>query len=818
MSLSFYESQLHKEGLRRRGCRDIRIVCDPDGYEMCLSERRSSRVGAEYRLSLAALRKGVFHPKVAVLIGDEETLILTGSGNLTFGGFGRNVEVLDVLSSRTHPDAFLDFHGFLSALRQRDGLSLTDDHWPAEWMARLEPYGAVTAVPSVRILHNLEQPLGQQVTNLVAACGGAVEIRCLSPFHDSDAGGVIKLAEGCGARRLVMGHLAGSKDCAFPFQTHRSTSLEVLAAAVTGVFGARPLHAKWWEIDCHDGTTLLVTGSMNATSQSMHTRNNVELVTALSVQPDLEHLLEWIPAEPLETSARETVRGAGLGKRAFAQAKLTRDGAVQGTLVMADLSAGQWQGLLEDTGGVMWQGLVDVGADGSFAFRVEDSAPFLYRLGVQLRLLRESVEARGWLEVEVLLEMTRRNLLSVTTTARILSGHAGHDEMAELLNYLALHAEAHLEEFSTLGQHAQRKLRSESCDDNATTEKPVSLLSLQKRDSLEAQSPQAQEDQEAHAMLAHVLARIRQKLLAGQRNSDGGGSAPIDDDGSQEDDIRDRARKEKRLAGARDSFNRELEALAGRLKEQVPTVRQLKVMGSEGPKARDRALRKLGATHALWFEGNLCALGDRVDEWESAETFLRGWFSSVAANLDHRTAGEATDLHMVETALWFASSLASGKEDAGMRRWRLSTLRSTLEIFFLIDAAAMESLAHDLAERTEPSLFLDRLLPPEARLALPETLRALLAEPSLDDQIKCLGPSNGGNLDNLPVFQSKIGMALKTTLETGRHPRIVRSRPAPQTCAHCNMKLKPETMHQLHRDQAARCTDHNCGAFLVAPF
>lgn len=820
LSLSFYESQLHKEGLRRKGCRDIRIVCDPDGYEMCLSERRSSRVGAEYRLSLAALPRGVFHPKVGVLVSDEETLLIIGSGNLTFGGFGRNVEVLDVLGSGAHPDAILGFRDFLAALGARDDVLLTDGHWPAEWAARLEPFSAARDQSSVRILHNVDQAFSPQLVGLATSHGGALEVRCLSPFHDSDGRGVLSLAESCGARRLVVGRLMGSMESPFPFHSHRATPLEIVAATVAGDFRSRPLHAKWWEIDCSDGSTLLVTGSMNATWQALHTTHNVELVTFRCVPTDSGELLKWTAAPSAPLSARAAIQSAGLGKRAFVQAKLGHEGVVTGTVVRTSGNAGIWQGFLEDTGGVLWQGDVAVETSGAFEFRLDDTTEFFKRLGVQIILRNEGIEARGWLEVTALLEMTRRNWLSVTTTARLLSGHGGYDETAELLNYLALHAESHLEEFSKLAHERPHRSKPGETGDKSSGEKAVPLSDLRKRDGHDVEHLREQEDREAYAMLNHILAGIRKRLLASRQNSDETQPTAEDDEDSGDEGRKERERGTKKIVGAREAFNQYLEGLIERLNEEVPTYQQLKRLGADGPPAKHRALRKLGAAHALWFEGNLFAHRGLDITSKTPAAFLRRWFSSVSATkLDHRTATEPTVLHFVEASLMLANDIVSATGDSGLLRWKLSTLHSTLNIFHANESAGMERLAQRLADGTEPSFLLDHLLPAESRLTLPETLRELLGAPTLDEQIARLtSGTRGGDLASLPVFQSRIGPELYITIQSSRHPRIVCSQPSPECCAHCHMKLNTQTIQQLHAHQAARCFQPTCGAFLVAPF
>lgn len=786
---------------------------------MCLSERRSSRVGAEYRLSLAALPKGVFHPKVAVLVGEDETLLLIGSGNLTFGGFGRNVEVLDVLSSKSHSAAFADFTGFLEALARRNDLTLTDAHWPTEWAARLEPHAAAHADSSIRILHNAQEPLSGQLAAIAAAHGDAVEIRCLSPFHDTDADGVISLAEKCGANRLLIGRLSSSKDSAFPFHGHRPTTVEVHSTILEGNFGSRPLHAKCWEIECRDGTCLLVTGSMNATRQALHTMNNIELVTLRRVPIGSNLLFQWNPAEPVPLASRDPLQAAGLGKRAFVQARLGGEGMLTGTVIMSGDRSGAWQASLEDPSGALWQGEVHLDSTGNFEIRLADTTDFLFRLGVQITLRKTGAEARGWLEVTALLEMTRRNWLSVTTTARLLSGHSGPDETAELLNYLAHHAESHLDEFSKPSHDRIARSKPSNSDGKTSTEKPLPISDLQNRDANETDHLRLQEDREAFGMLNHILANIRKRLLASRQDDDEAGSGKEDDEESGDEDRKERDQGNRKILTAMQVFNQNLENLIQRLKDDLLSFRQLKRMGSEGKPLKRQQLRKLGAAHALWFEGNLFASRSIGEGSVATDDFVRRWFTNVSAMFDNSTATEATVLHFSEACLMLAAGLIATTTDDEMRKWKLSTLHTTLKVFFKNDGAHAESLARGLSDGSEPSFVLDRLLAAETRATLPEILRLLLEAPSLDEQIAQLTSGTpSDDLTTLPIFRSRIGPELTTMVASGRRLRIVRSRPSVESCAHCHVKLNLQTVQQLHAHQAARCDHPTCGAFLVAPF
>ena len=67
LSLSYFESEVLRP-LLQQGCDDIWLICDAQGYRSSLLERRSMRVGQEYRIVPVALPNGVFHPKCIHLV------------------------------------------------------------------------------------------------------------------------------------------------------------------------------------------------------------------------------------------------------------------------------------------------------------------------------------------------------------------------------------------------------------------------------------------------------------------------------------------------------------------------------------------------------------------------------------------------------------------------------------------------------------------------------------------------------------------------------------------------------------------------------
>ena len=98
LSLSFLESVV--VSAVARSYRGLTVLTDIEGYRASLADAGAVGAGRNYDVVPIEVKPhGVFHPKVGVLIDDEGTIRATvGSGNLTFGGWGYNTEVLEVLT------------------------------------------------------------------------------------------------------------------------------------------------------------------------------------------------------------------------------------------------------------------------------------------------------------------------------------------------------------------------------------------------------------------------------------------------------------------------------------------------------------------------------------------------------------------------------------------------------------------------------------------------------------------------------------------------------------------------------------------------
>lgn len=96
LSLAFFESLVYPV-VRNNQLKSAVILCDMLGYRRALSESAALQGAAQDYLVVPAPVSGAFHPKVWVVVGEREAVLLCGSGNLTQAGFMTNAEYFDAI-------------------------------------------------------------------------------------------------------------------------------------------------------------------------------------------------------------------------------------------------------------------------------------------------------------------------------------------------------------------------------------------------------------------------------------------------------------------------------------------------------------------------------------------------------------------------------------------------------------------------------------------------------------------------------------------------------------------------------------------------
>ena len=291
LSLSFFESVV-LDALVRGNAREALILADVDGVRAAVSEQGARRVGRDYEVEPVAVDTGVFHPKLTVLTTDGECHLLVGSGNLTFGGWGGNFEVIEHLHPSFAPDAIEDAAGFFDLLSATDRVR----HAAGERCTAIandlhEAVRGKVRNGDIRIFHSLDGAISERIIQVVQDLGGATRLAVAAPFW-SHASALDSLCVSLGLQEaFVQAHPAGTVEGNFgsnwPANAHcsvRPVLLDIMEEAKP-----RRLHAKLLEILCKRGR-VLVSGSANMTTAALGRSRNVE---ACVVRIQRERMVGW---------------------------------------------------------------------------------------------------------------------------------------------------------------------------------------------------------------------------------------------------------------------------------------------------------------------------------------------------------------------------------------------------------------------------------------------------------------------------------------------------------------------------------------------
>ncbi|SCG72838.1 hypothetical protein GA0070609_4764 [Micromonospora echinaurantiaca] len=221
------------------------------------------RAGVAYQHGHAFCR-GAFHPKLAVLLGDEDVWLAVGSGNPTTSGWGHNREVWLTVGSGLDrgPRLLHDVANWLVDLPTVVAVPSWIAATMREIAGRMRPAEVNEDWSSVRVVGNLRQSLlGHLPTDAVA------ELRLAAPFYDPEAAAVRALVD-----RMKPHAVRVAVQPAFGRFEGRSL-LRATEPAVEREFrelAASPaLHGKVVEWTTPAGVTSGLTGSANITAAAL---------------------------------------------------------------------------------------------------------------------------------------------------------------------------------------------------------------------------------------------------------------------------------------------------------------------------------------------------------------------------------------------------------------------------------------------------------------------------------------------------------------------------------------------------------------------
>jgi hypothetical protein len=196
----FFEMKAMK-WLRSCGVRNINVFIDGHYY----SELMQQATGEEMQLTAGyslypVFQKSIFHPKIWMLFGDKEGLLIVGSGNLTNSGNGNNDEIwgafhFDIRSTENAP-IFSAAWNYLSMLSStvKGQMNEKTTRWIVEhskWLNELPKvkpfqFSDTSQKEKAAFLFNSEtssiwEELSKHISN-----EKVIEITSISPFYDSN--------------------------------------------------------------------------------------------------------------------------------------------------------------------------------------------------------------------------------------------------------------------------------------------------------------------------------------------------------------------------------------------------------------------------------------------------------------------------------------------------------------------------------------------------------------------------------------------------------------------------------------------------------
>jgi len=437
-SVSWFET-FALPALMRSGCEEVELLVDCRRAIDSTQEAASQYAGTAYRVIPVPMSgRGIFHPKVAYFQGSEiqhGDVLVVGSGNLTHAGQGKNLEIFDSVRSEQHPLVFTEFADFLAEFQKRYSFSSENRKAIAQFEARARLKGATT-LPidddsrSTWLVHSLHQSASKQLGNLAMATLEKPEfLRVLAPYHAPSGGPIARLAADVGVEDISIA--LSSRFRIAPFEEEGLELPEgVQYVVVDTADGDRFAHAKHFEIRSSEAS-LLMTGSVNATIQSLDTCKNVEiaLVRKLPVS-----LFDWVEVTPTKFEPCDFKDEESEGVLLALQASWTSTNWVEGTLAPTKAARIMDMSIWDGEKRIALNEKIAVEGDGSFKVRMTSVPNTKDALVIQLDDLEVCV--RGWLNMEYALSGSAADRELLRSASNLFAGEYSEDELKAIFGWM----------------------------------------------------------------------------------------------------------------------------------------------------------------------------------------------------------------------------------------------------------------------------------------------------------------------------------------------------------------------------------------------
>jgi hypothetical protein len=431
LSVSWFET-FALPALRRYGCEQVDLLVDYRKANESTQEAASQYAGSAYRIIPVFMpTSGIFHPKIAYFEGirsDSTDTLIIGSGNLTHAGQGKNLEIFDAVDHDHHPHVFAEFADFLTQFSARYEFSAENLKALKHFEERARAKGATDLradhdARTTWLVHTMTRSAAAQLTELAA---GTLEqptaLTVLAPYHSPSGGPVARLAHALEVTDLMIGLSGGSRAAPFKQDTLELPEDVTYVVPMTAD-GHRFAHAKHFEVRSSEAS-LLMTGSINATAQSLETMKNVEmsLVRKMPVSP-----LDWEKVQPAVFEPCDFADENHNKDLLSLQASWTGDNWIQGTVLPAGSPQVVELSVWEGDNCLAVRPDVEVLASGDFRVRMAGFPDANDALVLQLQ--NEEVCVRGWLNMEYELSGSLINRSLIRSSGKLISGDYTVDDV-----------------------------------------------------------------------------------------------------------------------------------------------------------------------------------------------------------------------------------------------------------------------------------------------------------------------------------------------------------------------------------------------------
>jgi hypothetical protein len=700
-----------------------------------------------------AVTGGVFHAKICSLVGESGSHLIIGSGNLTFGGWGCNMEVVEHLTAAAHASAFADTAEFLAEVPYASRVTLEPNDVLSEHVDQLRAAAGDAVEGSVRVLHNVHRGILAQLVDYAESLGGAERLTVVSPYFGGTSA-VEQLARELGLDTFEV-HVASRVAVNgehYGFHRVAAAIPVVVEAVAVDATTNRPLHAKLIEILCSRGR-LLLSGSVNASQPALVQPINVELgvlriTEDRTVLPRQQHTGE-LPELP-KRAELESADSLYVARCEYA------GGLLQGAL-LRPTPAGEWIVSVDADGDREQLGAVEVSAAGAFRMDAPSLERHVYSpRRTVLTFSRVGEKVRGFLSFTDVLSASRRLGSIAAPLLRIAAGSDQDEDWIGILEWFARNPEETVKAWrhSRPGQAAEREDQLVPLSSLAPQPDPTRGGGLVSAASVAA-------------TLDRLLARLRLVVRRTELNpTRPANRTAVEDECERAATEADRRRSAK-LASA---FDRLIEVLADR----VPA----------DPAAELTRLAELGV-HVLQ---------RHPEDAERIVGFLRRWLHLACDHL--RPAADDEELRKLTVGIVALAAVYDDDPRRGRRQLLDILGRNFRDADLKLDTADPDR--RSLIDLVSATVGIEAWLDVLNRLA---HIRV-----RLDDVREILGAlAEGRDLPELPTLEHSEELAqLKKLLAKGKMASIYQEPRTKTGCPRCNLRLPVARIEQFRQSGLVR--------------